>query len=148
MGKSASTQPVITDPNDPNYDPALDPGFMDKVSDGEAAQLPAKVPGENSLSGIAARHVGLDWPRGDDGLPQRDDDGAEVVVDAPYGYRPSGQPKTEEDFLAGLNPTCPAVSLQDGPFDTTTIYAGTNEPLSAECADFYNAKRTEAGYPE
>lgn len=113
MGKS-STQPVITDPNDPAYDPALDPAFLDKVGEGtppEATTL-------------------------------------EKAAVAPYGYHPSGTPRTEPAPAPGEALSCPSVSLSDGPFDTTTIPSGCQVPLTAECAAYYNEQRAKAGYTD
>lgn len=60
---------------------------------------------------------------------------AELVAE--YGTNPDGSPRTE---APPDTPSCPPVSLSDGPFDTTSIPPGCSEPLSAECAAFYNAK--------
>jgi hypothetical protein len=54
-----------------------------------------------------------------------------------YGTNPDGSPATEPK---PETPSCPPVSLSDGPFDTTAIPPGCSAPLSQECADFYNAQ--------
>lgn len=98
------TDPVITDPNDPDYDPNNDPLF-DRI--GDTPPPPA---------------------------------GVEVAPVAPYGYYPSGTPRTEPEPLPEDAPKCPPVSASDYPFDTTTIYAGCNAPLTEEQAAYLNEK--------
>jgi hypothetical protein len=56
---------------------------------------------------------------------------------AKFGTNPDGSPRTEP---VPDTPNCPVVSLSDGPFDTTTIPPGCSDPLTAECADYYNAQ--------
>lgn len=120
MGKSSSQQPVITDPNDPNYDPSKDPNFLDKVD--------SNTPDGTPPTGAEAIG-GSDLPPG------------EVAPQAPYGYHPSGTPRTEPAPEEGSYPKCPSgVVISEGPFDTTTIPSGLSEPLTQECADFYNEK--------
>jgi|KBSMisStandDraft_5_1062788.scaffolds.fasta_scaffold00198_40 hypothetical protein len=59
-----------------------------------------------------------------------------------YGLNPDKTPRTEP---APDGPECPPVSMEEGPFDTETIYAGCNAPLTQECVDWYNKK---FGYSE
>ena len=115
---------------DADYDPSLDNNFLDQVQPPEATQLPTHT-----------------TP-----LPKRDGGGyaetgytAAELIEA-YGAAPDGTPRTEP---VPDTPACPPVSPDGYPFDTTTIPQGCNEPLSAECAAFYNEryKPTNADSP-
>lgn len=106
-----STNPIITDPNDPNYDPNKDPLF------------------DPPPSGMVADGQ----PQINDGYAGTGKTAAELV--ALYGTNPDGSPRTE---AAPTGPSCPPVSLSDGPFDTETIPPGCSAPLTAECAAYYN----------
>jgi len=111
----------ITDPNDPNYDPALDPEFMDRVDTGQPAPPSAVV-------GTGGTTENKDHDYAGTGMSA-----AELV--ALYGTNPDGSPRIEP---VPDGPVCPAVSPSDYPFDTTTIPSGCSEPLSDECAAYYN----------
>lgn len=118
-----SSNPIITDPNDPKYDPNKDPLFDENA--------PASPPDDTSK---------LDNPDGSPGHGNYKGSGMTAAEnEAKYGRNPDGTPKTEAE-VAEETPSCPPVSAADYPFDTVTIPAGCNAPLSDECAAYYNAK--------
>jgi hypothetical protein len=102
---------------DDEYDPSKDELFLDQVQPPPtgATLLPGVGPGP---------------------LYKGTDKTAQELVDL-YGYGPDGTPRTE---AAPDTPSCPVVSPDGYPFDTTTIPAGLGAPLSPECVDFYNTR--------
>ena len=99
------------------YDPSKDELFLDQV------QPPPPV--SHFLPGVApgAGYKGTNKT-------------AQELADE-FGYAPDGTPRTE---AAPDTPSCPPVSPDGYPFNTTTIPAGLGAPLSQECVDFYNAR--------
>ena len=120
------------DPTDTNYDPSQDPAFLDAVD-----QAKDNADRDNPISNPPATppraDVGLGGPEINNGYAGTGLTADELV--AKYGTNPDGSPRTEPK---PDTPTCPPVSLSDGPFDTTAIPPGCSAPLSAECAAYYN----------
>jgi hypothetical protein len=118
---------------DKDYDPSRDPLFLEQVQPPAASTMPAPKPKTKvGVGGVAIGegYAGTDYT-------------ADQLVEM-NGTNPDGSPRTDP---VPDTPTCPSVSLGDGPFDTTAIPPGCNEPLSAECAAYYNDQRAKAGYP-
>lgn len=105
---------MATKPSDPPVDPP---------PPAKATTLPAKP------SPIGGKD------KDDDGYAGTGKTAADLVKE--FGTKPDGSPATE---APPETPNCPPVSLSDGPFDTTAIPPGCSEPLSAECAAYYNSQ--------
>ena len=108
---------------DDAYDPSLDPLFLEQVQSSEPS--PAQHPHTEPL------------PVKDGGGGYADTGYTAEELVAAYGTNPDGSPRTE---AVPDTPSCPTVSPDGYPFDTTAIPAGCGEPLSAECAAYYNAR--------
>ena len=115
------------DPTDTNSDPSKDPEFLDAVdtakdnADRDNPRTPPRA------------EVGLGGPEINNGYAGTGKTADELV--ALYGTNPDGSPRTEP---APTGPSCPPVSPDGYPFDTTAIPAGLSAPLTAECAAYYN----------
>ena len=104
---------------DNDYDPSKDELFLDQVQPPpEATQMPAPLVVE-----LGDKYKGTNKTADE--------------LAAAFGLEPDGTPRVAP---APDGPKCPTVSPDGYPFDTTAIPAGCGEPLTQECADYYNER--------